>query len=141
MSGPVLLTNNTSACRLPLQADDTHSLVPPFSFGSTSTAVDVGGGNEKIEAESKFNQNKKTTPKPPEDNKKKEKELQPKKDESTHKKKEDHPVLDEFGTTYDDIIRRIEQMDAEEFEKSTDYEVVNLSSVEIPSITKHDIVR
>ena len=121
-----------SACRLPLQADDTHSLVPPFSFGSTSTAVDVGGGNEKIEEESKFNQNKKTTPKPPEDNKKKEKELQPKKEESTQKKKEDHPVLDEFGTTYDDIIRRIEQMNAEDFENSTDYEVVNLSSVKIP---------
>ena len=127
MSGPVHIAKRKSACRQPLQADDTHSLVPKFSFGSTSTGVELGGGNEKIE-ESKFNQNKKTKPKPA-GHKKNEK---PKKEEAVPKKKEEHPVLDEHGTTYEDIVRRIEKMDVDEYEKNTDYEVVNLSSVEIP---------
>ena len=38
------------------------------------------------------------------------------------------PVLDEYGTTYDDVIRRIEEMDATEFKDSYEYETVNLSA-------------
>ena len=120
-------------CRQPLQTDDTHSLIPKLSFGSTSTGVEIGGeiggeNDEKFEEESKFNQNKKTKPKPA-GHKKNDK---PKKEEAVPKKKEEHPVLDEHGTTYEDIVRRIEKMDVDEYEKNTDYEVVNLSSVEIP---------
>ena len=42
------------------------------------------------------------------------------------------PALDEHGTTYNDVIRRIEEMDAAEFKDSSEYESVNLSAVEIP---------
>ena len=55
-----------------------------------------------------------------------------KKEEEDQNKKDDYPVLEEQGTTYIDVIRRIEQMDVEEYENSVDYKVVNLSAVEIP---------
>ena len=111
---------------MPLKADDQPPLVPKFSFGSKSQ-VDLGG------EESKFNQNKnnqnnnnKAKPRTKEDvNNNKDKKDDVKNDE-------DLPVLDEHGTTYNDVVRRIEEMDATKFKNSPEYELVNLSAVEIP---------
>ena len=97
---------------MPLKADDPPTLVPKFSFGS-KLPVDFGG------EESKFNQNKnnstsKAKPRTKEDVKNKN-DLP---DQTKQRKKEDVkndddlPVLDENGTTYNDIIRWIEKIDA-----------------------------
>ena len=112
-----------SACGLPLKADDQPPLVPKFSFGSKSQ-VDLGG------EESKFNQNKNTNKNNQNNNNKA--KPRPKEDVNNNKDKkddvkndEDLPVLDEHGTTYNDVICQIEEMDATKFKNSPEYEVVN----------------
>jgi len=51
--------------------------------------------------------------------------------ETIHENEEGELVLDEQGTTYAEVIRRIEAMDASK-DDPEEYEEVNLSSIEIP---------
>ena len=155
MSGPVHIdtpASTKSACGLPFKADDAPNLVPKFSFGS-KLPVNLGG------EDSKFNQHRSNialtlspTLTPPSKIKSSKNETiksQSKEDvkqddgtknvgneevkQDNEKKNVDAmPALDEHGTTYNDVIRRIEEMDAAEFKDSSEYESVNLSAVEIP---------